>query len=88
MRTVPGKGGAEGIGTAVSVGWGVKVGGMGSGVSVGGTDVEAGAQPLIKSINAASVRNTDRIDFSIVLSLLTGYLSCAQHSHGSTSVMY
>jgi len=61
--TNPGKGVGDGISVAVAVGSGVNVGGIGEGVTVGGTDVEtgveAGAHPLNRTIKTTNARNTD-----------------------------
>jgi hypothetical protein len=57
-----------GGGVAVLVGKGVSVGkGKDVGVGVGGTGVEAGEQPLKKTVNKTNTRSTDLNDFFITL---------------------
>ena len=59
MTTDPGKAVGDVTGATVSIGSGVKVGGMDNGVNAGEIDFEAGAHPLIKNVSTTSVRNTD-----------------------------
>ena len=73
--TAPGKVVGDGIKVAVAVGLGVavgsrvNVGGMGEGVKVGGTGVEAGAHPLARTIDNANMR-MNKVDFFMALSPL------------------
>jgi len=67
--TIPGKGVGDGItvAVAVAVGSGVNIGGIGEGISVGGTDVETTPQPN-EAVSSASTRKTNPIVFFMTLS--------------------